>query len=137
MLETHLAEVKHQEEQKIWYSKPKRTASLPSPHPVGLQSRCTAPLGSLPFRQHRAPAPPQIHKLLGSLAMLGPSPVLDLCSAGIPTPQATLDPSSASQPCSARISTHWAPPQALLGPSSMWDNKIHATPGFPPLRPQA
>jgi hypothetical protein len=34
----------------------KRTASLPSPHPVGLQSCCSAPLGSPPLRLHQATA---------------------------------------------------------------------------------
>jgi hypothetical protein len=75
-----------------WFNK--RTASRPSPHPIGLQSCCStllcspppglcqapvlhqihAPPGSLPLRPCWAPAPSQIHTLLGSPPRGSPSP---------------------------------------------------------------
>jgi hypothetical protein len=39
----------------------KRTAGLPSPHSIGLQSHCSAPLGSLPLGLCQATASCQIH----------------------------------------------------------------------------
>jgi hypothetical protein len=50
----------------------KRTVSLPSPHPIGLQCHCSAPPGSLPLGPRRALASRQICTLPGS-PPLGPT----------------------------------------------------------------
>jgi hypothetical protein len=91
----------------------KRTASLSSPHIIGLQSLCSAPPGYLPLGPHQAPAPHRIHALLGS-------PPLRPHRIHAPPRSLTL-----------RCPT----PQALLGPSSVWDYGIHTPPGSLPLRP--
>jgi hypothetical protein len=48
----------------------KRTACLPSPHPVGLQSLCFALLDSLPLRLCWVTAPCQIHTALPPESLL-------------------------------------------------------------------
>jgi hypothetical protein len=145
MLETHLAEVKNQREPKIWHSKPldhgrflqpwsnKRTAGLPSPHPIDLQSNCSTPLGSPPLRLWQATAPCRIHTPPpGSLPLrpcqaLPPhqiQPSWDPCFLGCSGSTFCQDPPSLRSPAS----------QALLAPSSMWDKQNDALPGSPPLR---
>jgi hypothetical protein len=99
----------------------KRTASLPSPHPICLQSHYSAPLGSPPLRLCQTPALCQIHTPLGS-------PPLRPCRAPVLCQIQTL-------PGSPPLET--PAPQALLDPSSAWDDWIHALPEFPPLRPWA
>jgi hypothetical protein len=140
----------------------KRTASLPSPHPIVLQSCCSTPLGCLPLGLCQATAPHQIHApqdscLLGharsmhhrdpcpsamtdaSLQLnqhpLGSPPLLPHCapvlhqihapSGSSPLGCTGLHPRTRSPPLN--------PPalQALLGPSSTWDDWSHAPQGSP------
>jgi hypothetical protein len=127
MLKTHLAEVKHQGEPKIRHSKPldrerllhllsNRTASLPSPHPIGLQSRCSALLDSLPIRLHW----PQL--CARSTHHQDPRP--SGCARPWTPPPTPLESPPLKSPA----------PQALPGPSSTWDDRIHTLLGSLPLR---
>jgi hypothetical protein len=108
----------------------KRTASLPSPHPVGQQSCCSALLGSPPLRLCQATALHQIHT---------PPP------PGSPP----LRPFRALAPCRIHdplgplpLRLHWIHtppleppgPQALLDLSSACDYWSHAPLGSSPLR---
>jgi hypothetical protein len=73
----------------------KRTASLPSPHPIDLQSRCSALPGSPLLRLYWAPASCQIHAQGGSppLGLVVPQLHARSTPARIPTPWApTLRP---------------------------------------------
>jgi hypothetical protein len=119
-----------------------RTAGLPSPHPIGLQSRCSAPLGSPPLRLCQIHAPPtpgslplwlcqaltmcQIHTPPGppSVGRAGSMPCWD---------PHLLGHTSSMLPGSPAIK--FPAPQALLGSSSTWDDWSHTPPGFPHLRP--
>jgi hypothetical protein len=57
----------------------KRTAGLPSPHPIDLQSRCSAPPCSLPLRLHQVTAPHRIHAPPPGSPLLRPCWALTPC----------------------------------------------------------
>jgi hypothetical protein len=112
----------------------KRTACLPSPHHVDLQSHCSALPGSpllglcwaTALHQIHTPPPPGF-------------PPLRLCRA-LALCQIHALPGS-SPPWPHQIHAPLGPPplgspasQALLGLSSTWDDQRHTPPGSPPLR---
>jgi hypothetical protein len=96
----------------------KRTAGLPSTDPIGPQSSCSAPLGSLHLGLCRATAPSQINAPLGSLP-LGP------CWASAPHQIHTL---LGSLPLGLPTT------QTLPDPISVRNDQSHAPLGSPPLR---
>jgi hypothetical protein len=95
-----------------------RTAGLPSPHPIGLQSRCSAPLGSPPLRLCQIHAPPTP----GSLP-LWLCQALTMCQIHTPPGPPSVG-RAGSMPC-------WDP--HLLGHTS---SMLPGSPAikFPPLR---
>jgi hypothetical protein len=109
----------------------KRTAGLPNPCPIGLQSRCSILPGCPPVGLHQATAPHQTHTLQDP-RLLGRTRSMYHWDS---RPSATPDPSPEPDPHSAGIpALKPTAPWALLGPSYVWDDQIPA-PRFPPLRP--
>jgi hypothetical protein len=112
----------------------KRTFSLSSPHPVDLQSHCSAMLGSLPLRLCQAPSPCQSHTPPGS-PPLRPhwAPALHRIHATLrssPFDPPALRPYCAPAPCgTTRTTLHWDP--YPLGPAKSLTHQFPA-PGAEP-----
>jgi hypothetical protein len=120
MLKTHLTDIKHQGEPKLWHSEPldhgkgfsmpqstERTAGPTSPCPMSLWSCCSAPPGLRHLGPCQAPA---MHANAGSMSIQDPHP----------TP-----------PSPARSQLHRGPPDHhSAGPCQAPDP--HGTAGFLP-----
>jgi hypothetical protein len=116
MLQTHLAEVKHQGELKLWHSEPWDLGSLLHATFCYKNSKTTK---SLPHWVScpSVPAKPQ------------------LCEGPL-HPHPTGSPTSWSLLCPISVGNHWCLPSwAPLGPSSTVACRIPALPGSLPIRP--